>query len=276
MSLLCEKYTLEDYKRVEKLGEGTYGVVYKAINLKTNQVVAMKKIRLENQEEGIPGTSLREISLLRELNRHPNIVKLLHVIHTSNFRLYLVFEFLHMDLKHYLDNVEQMDPILIKSYMYQLLRALDYCHARRIVHRDLKPQNLLIDLDGLIKIADFGLARAFGIPVRAYTHEIVTLWYRCPEVLLGSSRYSCPVDTWALGCIFGEMATTVPVFHGDSEIDQLFKIFRILGTPSDETWPDLKNLPNYQSIFPKWESIQISDSLSLLGPAGIDMFYVSV
>uniref|UniRef100_A0A6B2FZB2 Cyclin-dependent kinase 1 (Trinotate prediction) n=1 Tax=Myxobolus squamalis TaxID=59785 RepID=A0A6B2FZB2_MYXSQ len=266
------RYTMDDFKRLEKLGEGTYGVVYKALNLRTNIIVAMKKIRLESQDEGIPSTSLREISVLKELSEHPNIVKLILVIHTTPMRLYLVFEYLNMDLKKYLDSIEMMEPTLIKSYTFQVLRALEYCHARRIVHRDLKPQNLLIDLDGLIKLADFGLARAFGIPIRSYTHEVVTLWYRCPEVLLGASRYACSVDIWSVGCIFGEMATTQPIFYGDSEIDQLFKIFQTLGTPTDDLWPEMRRLPNYKTIFPKWNRVDLSQVCSLLGDAGLNLF----
>lgn len=134
-----------------------------------------------------------------------------------------------MDLKKYLDKLPSgtvMDPALVKSYMYQINEAILFCHQRRILHRDLKPQNLLVSQDGKIKVADFGLGRAFGVPVRVYTHEVVTLWYRAPEVLLGSSRYSCPIDVWSMGCIFAEMATKRPLFQGDSEIDQLFRIFR--------------------------------------------------
>ncbi len=117
-------------------------------------------------------------------------------------------------------------PTSSQSYTYQILQGLVFCHSRRVLHRDLKPQNLLIDQKGAIKLADFGLGRAFGIPVRAYTHEVVTLWYRAPEVLLGSQRYSCPVDVWSISCIFAEMVNKRPLFHGDSEIDQLFRIFR--------------------------------------------------
>lgn len=146
-------------------------------------------------------------------------------------KLYLIFEFLSMDLKKYMDSLpanKMMEPDLVRSYLYQITNAILFCHRRRILHRDLKPQNLLINKDGVIKVADFGLGRSFGIPVRIYTHEIVTLWYRAPEVLLGSSRYSCPVDVWSIGCIFAEMTTRKPLFQGDSEIDQLFRMFRFV------------------------------------------------
>lgn len=136
-----------------------------------------------------------------------------------------------MDLKKYMDTLpanKMMEPELVRSYLYQITNAILFCHRRRILHRDLKPQNLLINKDGVIKVADFGLGRSFGIPVRIYTHEIVTLWYRAPEVLLGSSRYSCPVDVWSIGCIFAEMTTRKPLFQGDSEIDQLFRMFRLV------------------------------------------------
>uniref|UniRef100_A0A6G1SF75 Cyclin-dependent kinase 1-A n=1 Tax=Aceria tosichella TaxID=561515 RepID=A0A6G1SF75_9ACAR len=244
----------EDYEKIEKIGEGTYGLVFKAKHRKTNKIVALKKIRLENEDEGVPSTAMREISLLKEL-QHPNIVHLRDVYLTES-RLYLVFEFLSMDLKRYLDSLaddEYLDKMLIKSYLYQILEALLFCHKRRVIHRDLKPQNLLIDSNGVIKLADFGLARAFIIPVRAYTHEVVTLWYRAPEVLLGCPRYATPVDVWSVGCIFAEMATKKPLFHGDSEIDQLFRIFRTMGTPTEETWPGVTQLKAYKSTFPCWK-----------------------
>ena len=119
----------------------------------------------------------------------------------------------------------------LQSYLRQLLDGIAYCHDHRVLHRDLKPQNLLIDNKGCIKLADFGLARAFGLPMRAYTHEVITLWYRAPEILLGGKTYDMAVDVWGLGCIFAEMLTKHPLFPGDSEIDQLFRIFRTLGTP---------------------------------------------
>lgn len=269
---MMEKPTIEDFIKIEKIGEGTYGVVYKGQNIKTNRFVALKKIRFESEEEGVPSTAIREISLLKEL-KHPNIVGLEDVL-MQDGRLYLVFEYLAMDLKKYMDLIprdKSMDMKLIKSYLYQILQGILFCHQRRILHRDLKPQNLLIDEKGVIKLADFGLARAFGIPVRVYTHEVVTLWYRAPEVLLGSPRYSTPVDIWSIGCIFAEMVSRRPLFHGDSEIDQLFRIFRTLTTPTEETWPGVSSLPDFKPTFPNWRQNTLAQSVKQLDSSGLDI-----
>lgn len=143
-------------------------------------------------------------------------------------KLFLVFEWLDKDLKKHMDSlVPGAIPTRdVKSFMYQLLQGMDYCHARGIMHRDLKPQNLLVDKRGVLKLADFGLARAFMIPLRAYTHEVVTLWYRAPEILLGQRTYAPPVDMWSIGCIFAELVNRKPLWPGDSEIDEIFRIFR--------------------------------------------------
>eukprot|EP00761_Pharyngomonas_kirbyi_P013254 gb/GECH01013281.1/.p1 GENE.gb/GECH01013281.1/~~gb/GECH01013281.1/.p1 ORF type:complete len:306 (+),score=55.91 gb/GECH01013281.1/:1-918(+) len=261
---------LDRYRKLEKLGEGTYGVVYKAEDKHTGDVTAMKKIRLENEDDGVPGTAIREISLLKELP-HPNIVNLRDVIHNET-KLYLVFEFLNRDLRKFMDGVHGLlDPLLIKSYMYQMVNALYFCHSHRILHRDLKPQNLLIDRQGHIKLADFGLARAYNLPIRSYTHEVITLWYRAPEILLGSRHYSTPVDIWSIGCIFAEMIKKDPLFPGDSEIDQLHKIFRVCGTPNEEIWPGSTSLPHFKSTFPTWHPRSLSDVLPPFDNLGIDL-----
>ena len=157
-------------------------------------------------------------------------------------------------MKLYLDHHRDagMDPRLVRWLMWQLLAGTEACHAHRIVHRDLKPQNILINRTGSLKLADFGLARTFSVPLRQYTHEVVTLWYRCPEILLGQPTYSMAVDTWSAGCIFAEMAAGRPLFTGDSEVDQLFKIFQQLGTPSAAEWPGASQLPDWGASFPRF------------------------
>jgi len=242
----------DGYLKIDKIGEGTYGIVYKAKNRSTGRLVALKKIRLETEAEGVPSTAIREISLLKELE-HPNVVALIDVIHT-NRKLYLVFEFIDMDLRKFMDSSKKALPIeLVKSYTWQLLNGVSYCHSHRVLHRDLKPQNLLVDRHGGIKLADFGLARAFGVPVRMFTHEVITLYYRPPEILLGAKYYSTAIDVWSLGCIFAEMMTRKPLLPGDSEIDQLYKIFQLLGTPTENDWHGYTSLPDYQTCFPKWQ-----------------------
>ncbi|KAE9417874.1 hypothetical protein Angca_002607, partial [Angiostrongylus cantonensis] len=253
---------LGKFDNLKKIGEGTYGVVFKGVHRKSGKLVALKKISLERDNEGVPSTCIREICLLKDLN-HRNIVRLYDVIH-SGMQLYLVFEFIDRDLKSLLDSLpgKRLPLKHVKSFLWQLLQALAYCHTRRVLHRDLKPQNLLVNNGGIIKLADFGLARNFSIPSRVYTHEVVTLWYRAPEVvfaltfsfliLLGSRYYSTAIDIWSLGCIFSEMMSGSALFAGDSEIDQLFRIFRILGTPTPEMWPGVEKLQDYKRTFPRW------------------------
>ncbi len=240
---------IEHIQKIETLGEGAYGVVYKGIHEKTKEIIALKKIKLETQSEGVPSTTIREISVLREIN-HENVVKLKDVIMCPS-KMYLVFEYLEMDLKKKIDTLgagNSFSSVIIKKYMKQLVSGVAACHSRRIIHRDLKPQNILLGSSDELKIADFGLARAFGIPIRPYTKEVVTLWYRAPELLLGTTEYSTPVDMWSVGCIFAEIISKRALFDGDSEQDQIRKIFRIMGTPNEDIWPDVKSLDGFNKV----------------------------
>ncbi|NXL72926.1 CDK18 kinase, partial [Leptocoma aspasia] len=218
---------LETYIKLDKLGEGTYATVFKGRSKLTENLVALKEIRLEH-EEGAPCTAIREVSLLKNL-KHANIVTLHDIIHTER-SLTLVFEYLDNDLKQYLENCGNLMSVHnVKIFMFQLLRGLAYCHGRKILHRDLKPQNLLINERGELKLADFGLARAKSVPTKTYSNEVVTLWYRPPDVLLGSTEYSTPIDMWGVGCIYYEMVTGRPMFPGSTVKEELHLIFRLLG-----------------------------------------------
>jgi len=258
------------YEKPEKIGEGTYGVVYKAKDTIGGDYVALKVIQLDS-EEGIPSTAIREIALLKDL-QHPNIVRLLDV-KNEHKNLTLVFEFLDQDLKHYLDasGPEGLDLLTVKSFLYQLLKGLAYCHQKKVLHRDLKPQNLLINNEGILKLADFGLARGFGIPVKSYTHEVVTLWYRAPDVLLGSKNYSTSVDIWSVGCIFAELLNKKPLFTGKSEEDQLMRIFKIRGTPTVDYWSNIKTLDLYKPDFPVYPGEPLSKCVPKLDSEGLDL-----
>ncbi|KAK8742490.1 hypothetical protein OTU49_001912 [Cherax quadricarinatus] len=204
---------LKRYEKIDFLGEGQFATVYKALDVETKQIVAVKKIKLGSREEardGINRTALREIKLLQEVH-HPNLIGLLDVFgYKSNVSL--VFDFMDTDLE------------------------------------DLKPNNLLVNSAGVLKIGDFGLARFFGSPNRQYSHQVVTRWYRSPELLFGARSYGTGVDMWAVGCILAEMLVRCPYFPGDSDLDQLTRIFTALGTPTEETWKDVTKLSDYLSF----------------------------
>ncbi|EJW82829.1 CMGC/CDK/CDC2 protein kinase [Wuchereria bancrofti] len=258
-----DKTALEKYERTEILGEGSFGVVYKGIEKSTGNLVAMKKIRLRHDSEGIPGTALREMTLLKRL-KHPNIVSLKEVILDERL-VYLIFEYLSMDLKKCIDKIpyeELMNKDELKSYLYQILQGICFCHQRNVLHRDLKPQNLLVDGKGCLKIADFGLARELEFAERRYTDVVVTLWYRPPEILFGCTNYSMAVDVWSIGCIFAEMAMKTALFRGDSEIDQIFRIFSILSTPKVEIESGVLKIPRFLKSYPVYEKNILSKILA--------------
>ncbi|XP_051957047.1 cyclin-dependent kinase 18-like isoform X2 [Xyrauchen texanus] len=249
---------------------GTYATVFKGRSKLTENLVALKEIRLEH-EEGAPCTAIREVSLLKNL-KHANIVTLHDIIHTDRC-LTLVFEYLDSDLKQYLDNCGNlMSMHNVKIFMFQLLRGLSYCHKRKILHRDLKPQNLLINDKGELKLADFGLARAKSVPTKTYSNEVVTLWYRPPDVLLGSTEYSTPIDMWGVGCILYEMATGRPMFPGSTVKEELHLVFRLMGTPTEETWPGITANEEFKSyLFPQYRAQTLINHVPRLDTEGIDL-----
>lgn len=214
---------------------------------------------------------------MKEL-KHENIVSLYDVIHTEN-KLMLVFEYMDKDLKKYMDSHPStaggprgaLDSPTIKSFMWQLLRGIAFCHENRVLHRDLKPQNLLINNQGQLKLADFGLARAFGIPVNTFSNEVVTLWYRAPDVLLGSRTYNTSIDIWSAGCIMAEMFTGRPLFPGTTNEDQLLKIFRLMGTPSERSWPGISTFPEYKTSWPVYATQELRNLLPQVDGLGLQL-----
>ncbi|NXE92554.1 CDK18 kinase, partial [Menura novaehollandiae] len=262
---------LETYVKLDKLGEGTYATVFKGRSKLTENLVALKEIRLEH-EEGAPCTAIREVSLLKNL-KHANIVTLHDIIHTER-SLTLVFEYLDNDLKQYLDNCGNLMSVHnVKIFMFQLLRGLAYCHGRKILHRDLKPQNLLINERGELKLADFGLARAKSVPTKTYSNEVVTLWYRPPDVLLGSTEYSTPIDMWDIGALSRgqdphppEAFLPAPSTHGR------FPSLLLPGTPTEDTWPGITSNEEFKAYnFTQYRAQPLINHAPRLDSEGIDL-----
>ncbi|XP_077965775.1 uncharacterized protein LOC120336204 isoform X1 [Styela clava] len=236
--------SVDEFQCLNRIEEGTYGVVYRAKDKKTGEVVALKRLKMEKEREGFPITSLREVCTLLKAH-HPNIVTVQEIVVGSNMdKIYIVMDYVEHDLKSLMETMKQ--PFLVgevKTLMIQLLRGVHHLHDNWILHRDLKTSNLLLSHRGILKIGDFGLAREYGSPLKPYTPIVVTLWYRSPELLLGCKEYSTYIDIWSVGCIFAELLTMKPLFPGKSEIMQLNLIFKELGTPSEKIWPGYDELP---------------------------------
>ncbi|GAB1600852.1 cyclin-dependent kinase 6 [Argonauta hians] len=235
--------TSSNFDKLSEIGRGAYGTVYKARDRTTGQYVAMKQIPLPYSKEGVPTSAIREIAALRRMETfdHQNIVRFFDVsINNTGGRTYLtlLFEYIDQDLSSFLEKYPSpnLEQHIIRDLMKQLLSGIDFLHCHRVVHRDLKPQNILVTRNGLLKIADFGLARNYTFQM-TLTAVVVTLWYRAPEVIL-QAQYASPVDLWSCGCIFAELFNRRPLFCGKSEIHQLAKIFEVLGLPSQEEWPE--------------------------------------
>ena len=258
--------SLKVYEILSKLGEGTFGEVYKARSHRTGRIVALKKILLHNEKDGFPITALREIKLLKMLS-HPNILKLEEMAverkkgeAAKRTYMHMVTHYMDHDLSGLLENpaVRFTEP-QIKCYMLQLLEGLRYLHGNKILHRDMKAANLLINNSGILQIADFGLARPYDDPApepgrgggeatRDYTTLVVTRWYRPPELLLQLRRYTTAIDMWGVGCVFGEMFKGKPILAGSSDLNQAYMIFDLVGSPTEETMPGWTSLPGCEGV----------------------------
>ena len=243
------------YEKLHKIDEGTYGVVYKARERSSGEIVALKQVKLLNTREGFPTTALREINVLLSL-RHPHVINVREmVVGASSDKIFMVMDFMDHDLKKLMLSMKgHFSASEVKRLMLDLTSAVAYCHSHYVLHRDLKTSNLLFNNRGEVCIADFGLARKYGDPLKPYTPTVVTLWYRAPELLLGSRIYGAALDVWSLGCIFAELVLKEPLLPGRGELDQIGLIFRLLGTPTatDESspnyWPGSSKLPELQKV----------------------------
>ncbi|EDS38476.1 cdk10/11 [Culex quinquefasciatus] len=244
--------SVEEFQCLNRIEEGTYGVVYRAKDKRTEEIVALKRLKMEKEKEGFPITSLREINTLLK-GQHPNIVTVREIVVGSNMdKIFIVMDYVEHDLKSLMETMKHKKQVFlpgeVKCLTQQLLRAVAHLHDNWILHRDLKTSNLLLSHKGILKVGDFGLAREYGSPLKAYTSIVVTLWYRAPELLLCCKEYSTPIDIWSVGCIFAEFLSMGALFPGKTEIDQLNRIFKELGTPNEKIWPGYNQLPAVQKM----------------------------
>lgn len=242
--------SVERYQRLNFIDQGTYGVVFKAKCRDTGDIVALKQVKMGQltSKTGFPITALREANILLHL-RHPNIVMVKEMVVGSSIdKIFMVMEHCGSDLKSCIQKSKQSFSLAeVKCLMSQLLSGLAFMHKSGFIHRDLKTSNLLYT-NGKLSICDFGMARKYSEPPAAYTREVVTLWYRSPELLLGAGTYGTPLDVWSAGCIFAELVCGKPLFPGEGEVDQISCIFNVLGAPNEDTWPGSSLLPHFSKI----------------------------
>lgn len=249
VSMLQRCRSVDEYQKLHKISEGTYGVVSKAKEKATGRICALKKVKMDKEKDGFPLTAIREVSILLSFH-HASIVDVSEVVVGHQLdSVYMVMEFMEHDLKQLLEDMHTPFSVAeTKTLMWQLFDGIEYLHDNWVLHRDLKTSNILYNSCGELKICDFGLARQYGSPLKPYTHMVVTLWYRPPELLLGAKQYSTAVDMWSLGCIMAELLTKKILFDGKGELDQLQKIFDKLGSPTEDIWPGLSLLPTASKI----------------------------
>ena len=256
------------FEKVEKIGSGTYATVYKVI-LKSDpsKIYALKRYKEEQPKEGMDVTALREILILKEIS-HPNIIKIFDIFYNMN-SLYLQYEYIDIELSQLIYKMK-LEPSHIKNLFYQFILGLSHLHKNGILHRDLKPQNLLVNNKGILKIADFGLARFISSPGRIMSINVISDWYRPPEIFFGANLYSFSIDVWSAGCILGEMVLRKPLFNDDSQIGILTKIFSLLGVPDSSSWADAEQLDHYK-LFDNGDVVTIKKKFINFSPLGIDL-----
>jgi cell division cycle 2-like protein len=271
----------DTYDRIARLSEGTYGIVWKAKDLATNEIVALKQIKFDSehqQKQGFPVTALREISVLLALNHECIVTVKEMVVGDANDKVFMVMEYMELDLqeamkKRAYPNILQQKEL--KGIMKQILSGTQHVHSRWFLHRDLKTSNILVHRSGRVALCDFGLARRYQEPLRKLTQLVVTLWYRSPELLFGEDCYGPAIDMWSIGCIFGELICQEAIMKGQGELDQIDKIFQMVGTPTEENWPDFKKLPS-GSIFrwKKQEKILLAEKFPINTPPHVQQTFL--
>ncbi|XP_027362563.1 probable serine/threonine-protein kinase At1g54610 [Abrus precatorius] len=261
----------DSFEKLDQIGQGAYSSVHKARDLETGKIVALKKVRFSSTEAESVRFMAREIYILRQLD-HPNVMKLEGIVTSrTSTSLYLVFEYMEHDLAGLaaIHGVKFTEP-QIKCYMQQLLRGLEHCHSRGVLHRDIKGSNLLIDQDGNLKIGDFGLATVYDPSKKQpLTSRVVTLWYRAPELLLGATEYGAAIDLWSAGCILAELQVGKPIMPGRTEVEQVHKIFKLCGSPSEDYWQRTK-FPHATSFKPQQPyNRKVADTFKKISPAAL-------
>ncbi|TMW62527.1 hypothetical protein Poli38472_005145 [Pythium oligandrum] len=265
---------MEQYEVVTKIGNGAFGEVFKAKHTPTGDVVAIKKLRLndDGRLRVLPASLFQEIEALRQLE-HISIVKLVDVF-ADGTSIALVMEYVETDLFSVIRQKKKkaFTDDEIRGILRMLLGAVAFCHDRHIIHRDIKPGNVLVSAHGELKLTDFGLATVYVGPEKKYSHQVATRWYRAPELLFGARNYAEGVDIWGVGLILAELLHLVPLFPGENDIDQIYRVTQVLGHPQHASWPEVVDLPDYNKVeFPPYKAIPLSQVFPDATPSVVDL-----